>query len=219
MNPMLKIAYDYGCQMAVADFEKTAGSTLNRVFSDLSGAAGAGITGALSGASGGALSAALNDPSLDGDDLLRSMLIGAGGGAVTGSLGTALQRRLRGADLDDSLVEYDQAASLLNNRRGLNRAHAAHIASTVRDLEDELQRLRRQPPGAARALKRNAILSNIDAIKNEPTSVFGANKFNNAESTLSSDISNNKTRALASVLLPGGLGSLGGYGLNELVEE
>jgi hypothetical protein len=219
MNPMLKIAYDYGCQMAVEDFEKNAGSTLNRVFSDLSGVAGAGITGALTGASGGALSAALNDPSLDGDDLLRSMLIGAGGGAVTGSLGTALQSRLRGADLDDSLAEYDQAAYLLNNRRSLDKAHAAHIASTVRDLEDELKLLRRKSPSRLITARKAAIRSNIDAIKNEPASVFGANKFHNAESALSSDLSNNKARAIASVLLSGGLGSLGGYRLNELIED
>ena len=45
------------------------------------------------------------------------------------------------------------------------------------------------------------------------------NLFNNAESALSSDLSANKARAIASALLPGGLGALGGYGLNELVED
>lgn len=221
MNPMLKIAYDYGCQQAIEDLEKTAGPALNRLFSNLSDTAGAGLSGALAGGVGGGLSASLNNPyGLDGDELLKSVLTGAAGGAVTGSLGTALQKRLRGANLDNSLEDYDVARELLHNRRALDKVHAAHVKSTVGTLEKELLNLQKNHPlNYDRSRRSAAIRDNIAAIKKEPASVFGANLFNSAESALSSDLSANRARAVASALLPGGLGALGGYGLNELVED
>lgn len=214
MNPMLKIAYDYGCQQAIEDLEKTAGPSLNRLFSDLSGTAGAGLAGALAGGVGGGLSSYLDD-----EDILRGVLTGAGGGAVAGSLGTALQKRLRGANLDDSLVEYDRAKELLHNRRALDRAHSSHVNSTVDRLEKDLFNLRGRPRTPDRVREADSIRATIDAIKKEPTSVFGSNLFDNAEDALINDLSANKARAIASALLPGGLGALGGYGLNELIED
>jgi hypothetical protein len=68
MNPMLKIAYDYGCHKAVEDFEKSAGT---------SGL----IAGALKGGTIGAMGAGLT---AEREDLLKRLLIGAAGGALLG---------------------------------------------------------------------------------------------------------------------------------------
>ncbi len=88
MNPMLKIAYDYGCQMAVEDFEKSAdwksslwrsgpGKFLQKNPHTISG----GLTGALSGGIAGGINA-------EEGQGLRGALSGAlGGGLLGGAAG------------------------------------------------------------------------------------------------------------------------------------
>jgi hypothetical protein len=98
MNPMLKIAYDYGCRMAVEDFEKSAsirGELGSVVLSNplvsrgaLTGSALGGLAGAITG---------------DEEDRLERFLTGAAGGALLGAGSGKYMQEAVDKDLVDAL--------------------------------------------------------------------------------------------------------------------
>jgi hypothetical protein len=88
MNPLLKIAYDYGCQKAVEDFEKSADwkSSLGKFVYKNPFA----VTGASYGGLGGGIAGAMNAEEGHG---LRGFLAGAAGGSLLGAAGGKLSQR------------------------------------------------------------------------------------------------------------------------------
>ena len=82
MNPMLKIAYDYGCQQAIQDMEKQAGiprglGSIGKFIYNNPHALSGATTGALSGAIAGGINA-------EEGHGLRGALSGALGGSLLG---------------------------------------------------------------------------------------------------------------------------------------
>lgn len=112
MNPMLKIAYDYGCQQAVQDMEKTAfvEKALNLAKNPFF-YSGAG-TGALAGGIGGFINA-------EEGHGLRGALTGALGGAALGGLGgyygrKAIMGKGYGAARDQSRINSGNLTAAKN---------------------------------------------------------------------------------------------------------
>jgi hypothetical protein len=102
MNPLLKIAYDYGCQKAVEDFEKSAdwkADLVRRLSYDpmiTRGALGGGLVGGAAGA--------MNAEEGHG---LRGFLAGAAGGAALGAGAGKLSQKHMDTDLLDNIGYKD----------------------------------------------------------------------------------------------------------------
>jgi hypothetical protein len=128
MNQMLKIAYDYGCQRAVEDFEKSADwkADLIRLLSYdpmvTRGALGGGLVGGAAGA--------MNAEEGQG---LRGFLTGAAGGASLGAGAGKLSQKYMNPQLLENIGYndwYRMIGSPLNDYARINERALREIAES-----------------------------------------------------------------------------------------
>jgi hypothetical protein len=105
MNPMLKIAYDYGCRLAVEEMTKQASRLETKALDFLTDSLGAGVVGGV----GGGVAGLLNS---DEDSRLSGLLSGAAGGAALGSLSRLGQKAVMGPDMSSKLDDLRASKAL-----------------------------------------------------------------------------------------------------------